>query len=360
MKRSDSNKFAVKTAHKGRMVFMKQITLGRTGIISNKNGFGALPIQRVDKDYAAMLLKKAYSAGITFFDSSRAYSDSEEKIGYALSDVREHITLATKTFARTADEFWDSLKASLNMLQTDYIDLFQFHMPSVCPKPGDGTGLYESMLEAREQGIIRHIGISCHRLDIAEEAVCSGLYDTLQFPFSYLAAEKDVALVELCKEMNVGFIAMKALSGGLLAKSDAAYAWLDQYDNVLPIWGIQRESELDEFISYIENPPSLTPELRAVIDKDRTELLGSFCRACGYCLSACPSGIQIHQCARMIQLIRRSPSAMWLSESGQAMMKNIENCIECGQCRAKCPYELDIPALLKANLEDYNNMLSDR
>jgi predicted aldo/keto reductase-like oxidoreductase len=306
-----------------------------------------------------MLLKKAYNAGFTFFDTARAYTDSEEKMGLALSDVREHITIATKTMSRTVEGFWSDLETSLSNLKTDYVDIYQFHNPPFCPKPGDGTGLYEAMLEAKEQGKIRHIGITNHRPDVAEEAVCSGLYETLQFPFCYLATERDKQLVALCKEHNVGFIAMKALSGGLITKSDAAYAFLAQYDNVLPIWGVQRESELDEFISYLDHPPVLDEELSAVIEKDRSELIGDFCRGCGYCMP-CPAGIQINNAARMSQLIRRSPSAGWLTEESQKMMARIDDCLECGQCVSKCPYQLDTPALLKRNLADYQNIIAGK
>ncbi|MDL2248594.1 aldo/keto reductase [Tyzzerella sp. OttesenSCG-928-J15] len=336
---------------------MSNVTLGRTGIVSPKNAFGALPIQRVSSDYAGMLLKKAYNAGFTFFDTARAYSDSEEKMGLALADVRHNIHIATKTACKDVEGFWSDLETSLKNLKTDYIDIYQFHNPAFCPKPDDGTGLYEAMVEAKKQGKIRFISITNHRLHVAEEAVKSGLYDTLQFPFCYLATEKDINLVNLCKENNIGFIAMKGLSGGLLNKSDAAYAYIAQYDNVLPIWGVQREHELDEFISYIDNPPTLTAEISGIIEKDRKELLGNFCRSCGYCMP-CPMGIEITSCARMSQLIRRSPSDQWLSEKGQAMMNKIEDCIECGHCKSKCPYELDTPTLLKQNLEDYRNILS--
>lgn len=338
---------------------MSQVVLGRTKITSIKNAFGALPIQRVSTEYAGGLLRKAYEAGFTFFDTARAYSDSEEKIGLALADVRENITLATKTMAKNAEEFWSQLHTSLRLLKTDYIDLYQFHTPSFCPKPGDNTGLYEAMLQAKEQGKIRFIGMTNHRLDVAKEAVVSGLYDTLQFPLCYLATDRDLELVRLCKENDVGFIAMKALSGGLITKSDAAYAWLDQFENVLPIWGVQRESELDEFISYIAHPPVLTPELQAIIDHDRQELLGGFCRACGYCMP-CPVGISISTSARMAQLIRRSPSAQWLSEENQQMMNRVNLCTECGQCASKCPYELDTPKLLKINLRDYEEIVAGK
>ena len=339
---------------------MKTVTLGSTGIVANKNGFGALPIQRVSAEYAGKLLRKAYEAGVNFFDSARSYSDSEEKIGLALADVREKIFIATKTPSTTVEGFWKDLETSLRLLKTDYIDVYQFHNPPFCPKPGDGTGLYEAMEEAKAQGKIRHIGITNHRLGVAQEAVESGLYETLQFPFCYLATEKDIALVNLCKEKNVGFICMKGLSGGLISNSAAAYAWQAQFDNTLPIWGVQREEELDEFLSYMDNPPSMDdPAVQAVIEKDRAELIGNFCRSCGYCMP-CPAGINIPQCARMSQLIRRSPSANWLTPQAQEMMLNIENCLECGHCKSKCPYELDTPTLLKQNLEDYKNILAGK
>ena len=334
---------------------MEMVRLGRTGLMVSKNGFGALPVQRVEKDAACKLLRRAYESGINYFDTARAYTDSEEKLGEALHDVRENIIISTKTMSTTVEGFWEQLKTSLSKLQTDYIDIYQFHNPSFCPKPGDGTGLYEAMLEAKEQGLIRHIGITNHRLAVAEEAVRSGLYETLQFPFSYLANEKEEALVRLCEEQDVGFICMKALAGGLITHSDVAYAYLAQFP-VAPIWGIQRESELDEFLSYNDNPPTLTSERLAYIEQERRDLAGDFCRGCGYCMP-CPVGIEINTCARMSLLLRRSPTAGNLSEKGQAMMKKIENCLHCGQCSAKCPYGLDTPALLQKNYEDYKTFL---
>ena len=192
---------------------------------------------------------------------------------------------------------------------------------------------------------------------MAHEAIDSGLYETLQFPFCYLATEKDIELVEKCREADMGFIAMKALSGGLITNSAAAYAFLAQYDNVVPIWGVQREKELDEFLSYIETPPAMTEELAEVIRHDREELLGDFCRGCGYCMP-CPVGIEINNCARMSLLLRRSPSAGHLSPEGQEKMKKIEQCLHCGQCKSKCPYGLDTPSLLQKNLEDYKKVLA--
>ena len=335
---------------------MEKVRLGRTNIVVNRNGSGALPVQRVNKEEAKVILKKAYANGINFFDSARAYSDSEEKIGLSLSDVRKDIYIATKTMATTVEDFWRDLNTSLELLKTDYIDIYQFHNPSFCPKPNDGTGLYEAMLEAKEQGKIKHIGITNHRLHVAKEAVESGLYDTLQFPFSYLASDKEEELVRLCKEKDVGFICMKALSGGLITRSDVAYAYLAQFDNTLPIWGIQKEKELDEFISYNDNPPVLNDEIKAIIEHDRKELAGEFCRGCGYCMP-CPMGIEINQCARMSLMLRRSPSANWLSPHWQEEMKKIETCINCGKCKAHCPYDLNTTEVLKKNYEDYKTFI---
>lgn len=332
------------------------VTLGKTGITVEKNSFGALPIQRISKEEAIKLLRKAYDHGVTFYDTARFYTDSEEKLGEAFEGMRDKIYIATKTAAVTPENFWKDLQTSLKNLRTDYIDIYQFHNPDFCPMPGDGSGVYEAMLEAKQKGLIRHIGITNHRLHVAKQAIESGLYETLQFPFCYLATEKDIELVELCKEADMGFIAMKALSGGLITNSAAAYAYLAQYDNVLPIWGVQRERELDEFLSYIENPPKMTEELQAVIDSDRAQLQGEFCRGCGYCMP-CPAGIEINNCARMSLMIRRAPAAAQMTPAMQEKMKKIEDCLHCGKCKSKCPYGLDTPTLLQKNYEDYCRIL---
>lgn len=338
---------------------MSTVTLGKTGIVTDRNGFGALPIQRIPKEDAVKLLRKAYHGGMTFFDTARAYTDSEEKLGCAFEGMRSHIYIATKTAAGTADAFWKDLETSLTLLKTDYIDIYQFHNPAFCPKPGDESGLYEAALKAKEQGKIRFISITNHRLQVAREAVESDLYDTLQFPFCYLSGEPELNLVSGCQQHNMGFIAMKALSGGLITNSAAAYAFAAQYPDVLPIWGVQREHELDEFLSYVEHPPVMTDQIRALIEQDRKQLCGSFCRGCGYCMP-CPVGIEINNCARMSLLLRRSPSDSHLSQEGQAKMMKIKECLHCGKCASKCPYGLDTPALLEQNLKDYEEILAGK
>ena len=338
---------------------MDRVTLGKTGITVCRNGFGALPIQRIGKEDAAYLVRKAYENGVNFFDTARVYTDSEEKLGYATSSFRDKIYIATKTAAKNGEDLKKDLETSLSLLNTDYIDIYQFHNPPFCPKPGDGTGLYEAMLEAKKEGKIRHIGIINHRLGVAKEAIESGLYETLQFPFSYISGEKEMELLAMCREKDMGFIAMKGLAGGLLNNSRVCYAFMSQFDNVLPIWGVQRERELDEWLSYNDNPPVMDEEVKSIIEKDRKELSGDFCRGCGYCMP-CPMGIQISECARMIQMIRRSPSQGQLGAEAQAMIANIHNCVKCGKCMDKCPYSLPIPTLLEKNLEDYEAIIEGR
>lgn len=335
---------------------MQTVTLGRTGLEISKNGFGALPIQRISKKDAVYLLQKAFDHGINYFDTARFYTDSEEKLGAALSQVRDKVVISTKTGAACAADFWKDLETSLTLLKTDYIDIYQFHNPAFCPKPGDGSGLYEAMEQAQRQGKIRYIGITNHRLTIAREALAAGLYDTLQFPFSYLASPEDEELVEQCAAKNIGFIAMKALSGGLITNAAAAYAFMAQYSHVAPIWGIQREEELDEFLAFQEQPPALTEELRTQIERDKAALSGDFCRGCGYCMP-CPAGIEINNCARMSLLLRRAPLSVYLTEEWAEKMRKIEDCLHCGQCKSKCPYGLDTPALLERNYADFQTFL---
>ena len=339
---------------------MKDIVLGKTGIKVPQNGFGALPIQRVNIEEAVRILRKAYDGGMRFFDTARAYSDSEIKLGEAFGTgyvEREDIIIATKTAAKTPEEFWKDLDTSLTNLKTDYIDIYQLHMMPQCFKPGDGTGLYECMEEAKRQGKIRHIGGTAHKLGVAKEIIESGLYETLQYPMSYLATEKEVELIHLCNKHEMGFISMKGLAGGLITNSKAAMAFISQFEGAVPIWGIQRESELDEWLAFMDSTPTMDEELKAFIEKERKELMGDFCRGCGYCMP-CTVGIQINQCNRMSLMLRRAPSESWLNEYWQAEMEKINDCIECGKCMTHCPYELQIPTLLRKNLEDYHEVLA--
>ncbi|MBR2558746.1 MAG: aldo/keto reductase [Methanobrevibacter sp.] len=335
---------------------MDNVRLGKTNLEVNKIGFGALPIQRRNMDDSLAILNRAYESGIDFYDTARFYTDSEEKLGRTFEDVRDKIYLASKTAAETPEDFWRDLETSLKELRTDYLDLYQHHNISFCPKEGDEMA--KAMLEAKEEGLIKHIGITTHKITIAHEALDSGLYETLQCPFSYLSGEEELKIVQKCKDLDVGFIAMKGMGGGLLKNAKASFAYMNQFDNVLPIWGVQHMSELDEFLSY---PYDLIVDesLQQDIEEDKKELGDNFCRGCGYCMP-CPEGINISLCARMSLWIRRFPTEPNMDERTQQIMHKTRDCIECYACVDNCPYELDIPELLKENYEDYMNVLEGR
>ena len=321
--------------------------------MATRSGFGALPIQRIGFDDAESLLQKTYDSGINFFDTARAYTDSEEKIGRALSSVRNHVFIATKSTARDKKSLFRDLETSLKMLKTDTIDIYQLHNPPSIPDYNDPDGLYQGLLEAKAKGYIRFLGLTNHRLDLAMEAARGKRFDTIQFPLNTLSSEDDLKLVSLCKENDIGFIAMKAMSGGLITNAATTFAFLRQFDNVLPIWGIQRERELREFLSYEKKSPVLDKAMQAIINKDRLELADVFCRGCGYCLP-CPAKIPIETAARISLLLTRSPYQGFLTDEFKAEMERINDCIHCNHCKDHCPYGLDTPNLLQYMLGEYN------
>ena len=337
---------------------MKKIRLGKTGLMVTKPAMGCLPVQRRSVEDGAALIRAAYEGGINYFDTANAYTDSEKKIGIALHDVRESVILSTKSAATTKDGVLAHIENSLKMMQTDYIDLFQFHNVPALPDWNDPRSAYAGALEARERGWIRHIGITTHRIGVAEEAIASGMFETLQFPFSYISADRDLALADKCAAADMGFIAMKGLAGGLLTNARACHAFMKRYDNVSPIWGIQHMHELREWLAVAEEDPDLDEELSAVIRADRAQLAGEFCRGCGYCMP-CPAEIEINNSARMNMFLRRSPWRQYYTPEWREKMERIENCLECRSCASKCPYGLDTPNLLKYMLKDWREFYEE-
>ena len=295
---------------------MRKIRLGKTGLMVTATAMGCLPVQRCDDDYAVKLLQAAYEGGINYFDTANAYTDSEKKIGLALSGVRDKIILSTKSAAKDRDGVLSHIENSLRMMKTDYIDLFQFHQVTEVPDPNDPNGAFAGALIAKERGWIGHIGVTSHRVNIAEDCIASGLFETLQFPFSYISDERDLALAEKCKAADMGYIAMKGLAGGMLSNARACYAFMKGHDNVVPIWGIQKMEELEQWLALAREDPDMDAELDAFIRKERQELSGSFCRSCGYCMP-CPAGIEIFNCARMNMLLRRSPWQQYMTDQPQ-------------------------------------------
>ena len=332
---------------------MRKIRLGKSELIVTRPAMGCLPVQRCSVDDGVKLLRAAYEGGIRYFDTANMYTDSEYKMGLALSDVRGDIVISTKSTARTKKGVLEHIENSLRMLKTDYIDLFQFHQVPALPDINDPESDYAGALEAKERGWIGHIGLTTHSIDVAEQCIESGNFETLQFPFSYISSERDLALADKCKAADIGFIAMKGLAGGLLGTNPrACHAFMNSFENVVPIWGIQSIAELEQWFALAEEDPVMDEELAAYIKKDRQEISGSFCRGCGYCMP-CTVGIEINNCARMNMLLRRSPWQPYMSEEWQAKMEKISDCVDCGLCSSRCPYGLETPKLLKYMLKDY-------
>lgn len=333
---------------------MKMKTLGRTGLQVSEVSFGALPIQRVPEDEAVRILRAAYEGGINFYDSAHRYTDSQEKLGLAFADVRKNIVLATKTYPADYRTTRSHIENGLRLLRTDYIDLYQLHFIKEKQDPADPESSAAALFDAQKAGLVRYVGVTCHSIDLAREALEQGIFDTIQFPFSYLSSEKEAALVKACAEKNIGFIAMKSLAGGLLSNAEAVYAFMAGFPNVVPIYGIQRMEELGQFLDCAKRGVTMTPELSAAIERERAALTGGFCRGCGYC-APCPADIPISWAARMSLFVRRAPPEPLMSEESNEKMARIESCLHCGACKSRCPYELDIPVVLKENLTDYRS-----
>ena len=323
---------------------MEKVRLGQTGLMVTRTAFGALPIQRADMDTAIRILRKAFESGINFFDTARRYTDSEEKLGRALGDVRSQYILASKTMSATREEALADVQKTLELTRSDYVDLYQLHNPQKVDFD-DPNSAYAGLVEAKKKGYIRHIGVTNHSPKIAIACIESVKFETLQFPFNYLSGDVEMDLLARCKAHDMGFIAMKALSGGMVANVPATFTFIRQYENVVPIYGIQHEWELDEFLALTANPPALDEKMQAIIEQDRKDLSQEFCRACGYCMP-CPVGIDIPTSGRVYLLATRSPYQRFLTDEFWEKQRKVEDCLHCNQCMQKCPYGLDTPTML--------------
>jgi len=338
---------------------MRTIRLGSTGLRVSGVSFGALPIQRVSREESGRILHRALEAGVNFYDTARVYSDSEEKIGLAFSGMRDKVIIATKSMGDTGEKLTKDLETSLDQLQMDYVDVLQIHNPPTVPLPDDGTGRYEAMAAAKKAGKVRHIGLTNHRFEVAVQAVECGLYEVIQYPFSILSTEKEMEFARRCSDMDIGFIAMKALSGGLVRHVPAAYAFMRRFEHVVPIWGIQKIEELEEFLALEAAPPAWDAGMERIAMEERAALGKNFCRGCGYCLP-CPADINIPMNARLSLFLER---ALWQAEitpEAQKRYAKAEDCINCGDCASRCPYELDPAALVRENYAHYKRFVAEK
>jgi aryl-alcohol dehydrogenase-like predicted oxidoreductase/ferredoxin len=332
---------------------MQTLRLGRTELVVGKVAVGALPIQRVPQDEAVRILHRAVAGGVTFFDTARSYSNSEEKLGAAFAGgMRKKLVIASKTQAGSPEGIRRDIATSLAALRTDYIDIYQFHNPKTVPLPDDGTGRYETFLDLKKAGAVRFISLTNHSLEKARQAVASGLYDTVQFPFSMLSTDQETQLAHQARDADVGFLGMKGLGGGLIRNVAATFAYTRRFDNVLPLWGIQRMEELEEFLALDAAPPVWDSRMEHAVTEEKNALGPSFCRGCGYCLP-CPAGIEIPTVARLTLLLGRSPWQRFVTPEWREKIAATAQCTHCNACKSRCPYHLDTPALVADNAQQY-------
>jgi len=334
---------------------MDKIRLGRTDMMVSRIGFGGIPIQRVSEDEAVAVVRRCLELGITFIDTANAYTDSEEKIGKAISGRRDGLTIATKTLSRASEEVESHLKLSLKRLGVDSIDLYQFHNIS------DSSAL-DAILEpngpmsvaegAKRAGLIKHIGATTHSLDMAKEIVKSDHFETIMFPFNFMSSEAADELLPLAREHDVGFIAMKPLAGGRLGNVTIAFKYLLQFPGALPLVGIQRPEEIEEIVHLLEGPQSMSEAEQREMERIKEELGTRFCRNCDYC-RPCPQGIYISAVLQVRSSLKRFPSGLVFTGWTVKNMEKVADCTECGECEEKCPYGLPIRDMIKEEADWY-------
>ncbi|MBN1401936.1 MAG: aldo/keto reductase [Anaerolineae bacterium] len=339
---------------------MQQMRLGKTGLTISALGFGGIPIQRLTEAEAIRVVQHCLDLGITFIDTAHGYTTSEERIGKAISGRREGLILATKSHALSGDAFRGEMEASFERLQVDYIDIYQFHNISTEEQFAQITapgGPLDVAREAVAAGRIGHIGATSHSLDMALKLAASGLFETLMFPFNFITSEPADELVPLCRRNDVGFIAMKPIGGGMLEDVKLAFQWLRQFPTVLPLVGIQSHAEIDEIVAVMEGPAEISPAEWAEIQRLQAELGKRFCRSCDYC-QPCPQEIRISSVLRLRSFARRMPPERLHGAWGRDLIATAETCIDCGECEARCPYELPIREMTREMIAWYHEEIA--
>ncbi|MCK9169432.1 MAG: aldo/keto reductase [Treponema sp.] len=250
---------------------MEYVRLGKTDLLVSRTAFGAMSLHDAeDAETAGSLIRKAYDAGINFFDTAHNEPDSEKLLGDSLHEIRQNVRVATKTAASSVQEIYRDLDESLNAMHCDYIDLYQYEITSFIPLKDGTDGIYTALLDMKTSGKIKHIGVVTEDYETAGKIIRSGLYETLQFPFSMISPTATSSLVDLCAKFDMGFIAMQPLCGGVLTNIPLAFGFLYQYENVIPVWGARTIEELTQILYFNDHPPVIDDAFKQDVDKART------------------------------------------------------------------------------------------
>jgi predicted aldo/keto reductase-like oxidoreductase len=322
--------------------------LGNTGMTISELGFGGIPILRLESGEAEKIVRHAFDRGITFFDTANAYRDSEEKMGRAFAGMRNKVVIATKTMRRDGPGALEQLELSLKRLQTDYIDLFQLHQVAqenvwqTITAPG---GALEVLQKAKEAGKIRFLGVTSHSRPMAIKLIQTGLFSTVQFPFNFIEEAASSDLHPEARRLGVGILVMKPFAGGVIDNATVAFKFLRQFPDAIPLPGFDSLEAVDEVVSFYETPNRVSNEDEAMMQTYRRELGQQFCRRCEYC-QPCPQGVMITP-AMGYQVVARRMSPAVSVDFSRAAMETVPQCIDCGVCLQRCPYNLPIPTMLK-------------
>jgi predicted aldo/keto reductase-like oxidoreductase len=343
---------------------LRETILGRTGLKVKSLGFGGIPIQRVSEEEAVRVVRRCYEIGINYYDTARGYTNSEERIGKVLEDVRQEVFLATKSGRRKAKEMLEELEISLKNLRTDWIDVYQLHNVSSYEAwdqiKGPG-GALEALYKARDEGKIRHLGVTSHDPTVLAEIVREDIFETIMIPYNYLTLKPEEELLPLCKEKNVGTVIMKPFGGGAFSNANTALKFVLSKDYVdVAIPGMMTIAEVEENINVATGPHTLSQEELKLIEADRVELGDQFCRACNYC-QPCPQEIPITFILRAeSQFLKRMGWQPGTEERFAEAVEKADSCIECGECEARCPYHLPIRQLLPGRAASLTKLLETR
>ena len=327
---------------------MEYRILGKTGLEISRLGLGGIPIQKIDAQGTKALLRKLMSEGVNFIDTARGYTVSEEYLGFGLDCVREHFVLATKSMARTKDAMAKDIATSLEKLRTDYIDLYQVHNPNAkdLEQVMAPDGALEALLEAKAQGKIGHIGITLHSLELFRKAVELPWVETIMFPYNIVETQGE-ELIARCAEKNIGFICMKPLAGGAIDDAVTALRFVVSNPGVtVVIPGMADEAEIQQNVSATADTTPLTGAEQAKIATIRGQLGTNFCRRCNYC-APCTVGINIPSVFLFEGYFSRYNLKQWAVDRYSQLPKTASDCVGCGACEERCPYQLPIRKMME-------------
>jgi len=338
---------------------MRTVVLGRSGLEVSAVGFGGIPIMRVSQAEAVRTIHAALDLGVTFLDTAAGYADSQQKIGKAIAGRRDGLVLATKSGQRTREGILADVERARREMGADCIDLYQLHgvsQPAEWEEMQGPGGALEGLLEARDKGWVAHVGFTSHSIDVAMDLLDEEAFETVQFPFNMVTREPAESLIPKARANGLGFIVMKPMCGGQYDDAELAFKFLNGYPDLVPIPGIERPEEIEQIAPIVASGAVLEGEELARAEKVAADLGKLFCRRCGYC-QPCPEGVPITTAMVFDGLLKRLSRERVASGAGRAIVEKAPNCVECGECEAKCPYDLPIIETVRKSLETARAML---